>query len=76
MTLQEFKEQHGIKTVSFQRFNEGKRMVANCLTRSGDGITLFLSSRADVSKPLAVFKGAHNALWVGNQAQALETIQL
>ena len=76
MTIAEFKTQHGLTKIEFKRFTEGKRMFADVLTKSGESIKLFLSSKVDKAKPLAVFKGAHDALWVGNEGQAIDTLEL
>lgn len=76
MKLADFKRTVGVENIEFNRFNEGKRAFADVVTPKGDSIRLYLSSKVDMKKPLSVFKGAHDALWVANEAKAIETIKL
>lgn len=76
MTLTEFKTSLGLNSIKFNAYKEGKTKFADIISNRGESIKLFLSKKADVSKQLVVFKGAHNALWVANEGTIVESVEL
>lgn len=76
MDFKEFKKSLGVENIPFNAYKEGKTKFATVLNNKGESIKMFLSKKADISKPLVVFLGAHNALWVANPGTVVESVTL
>lgn len=67
MNLADFKSQNDVQQISVQ---QGKgRKFADVQTKTGVQ-RLFFSTTCDTTKPMYINKGAHEALWVGNNTGA------
>ena len=69
MTLAQFKQQHGIQTIDLKQ-GTGRKFGRFVSAQTKQMETVFVSSQCDLTKPLFVNVGVHDAYWIGNKEAA------
>ena len=69
MTLQDFKNQHGITSITFYK-GKGRMFSKVTSATTKEEINLYCSKDCDLTKPLFVNIGKFDAHWVGNNTQS------
>lgn len=69
MTLAQFKSQHGITSIDLKK-GQGRAFGRFTSSTTKQMETLFVAEKCDLTKPLFVNLGAHNAYWLGNSEAA------
>lgn len=71
MTLAQFKFQHGIQSIDLKKGN-GRAFGRFTSATTKRMETLFVAQSCDLTKPLFVNLGAHDAYWLGNSEKATD----